>query len=193
MELPWSAAARLARDLRRARAGDREAFAGLYRALYPTVLAFVARRCPQPADRDDAVSRTFHRMLERMGSWDEARGGVLPFTLAIARNLLLDEARARRPTVGLDEAAQSLVDHATPLRALERGQNRLRLLARLEALPKELRELFALRFADGLTNRQIAELVGLEEDAVKQRFSRALRELRETLVAEAAAGEEALR
>ena len=41
--------------------------------------------------------------------------------------------------------------------------------------------MFSLRFADGLRLREIAELMDLSEAAVKQRFSRTLRELRAKL------------
>ena len=179
MLLPWSLDARLARLLRRARAGEREAFRDLYRALHPRVAAYVARRCASKADGEDAVSRTFHKLLERLGAWDEARGGVLSFALSIARNSIIDDARAQRPAVGLEEAAAALVEEATPLSVLERDQDRRRLLQKLDALPAELREMFTLRFSDGLSHREIGELLGLHEAAVKQRFSRALRELRE--------------
>jgi RNA polymerase sigma-70 factor (ECF subfamily) len=38
--------------------------------------------------------------------------------------------------------------------------------------------MFAMRFGDGLRYREIGRLLGLSEAAVKQRFSRTLRELR---------------
>ena len=65
MRLPWQQPAdhhlRLAE---RARRGDREAFVALYRALYPPVARFVGRRVTCRADAEDAVARTFHRLLE---------------------------------------------------------------------------------------------------------------------------------
>ena len=44
--------------------------------------------------------------------------------------------------------------------------------------PAEIREMFALRFGQVLSYREIAACLGLSESAVKQRFSRTLRELR---------------
>ena len=44
--------------------------------------------------------------------------------------------------------------------------------------PAELREMFALHYGQGLRYREIAQILGLNEAAVKQRFSRALRQLR---------------
>ena len=52
----------------------------------------------------------------------------------------------------------------------------------------QVREMLALRHADGLRHREIAELLGLSEVAVKQRMSRALRALRAELNPEPAKG-----
>jgi len=179
MRLPWSDEARLDRLAVRARGGDRDAFRDLYRALHPRVAGFAARRTARREDAEDAVSRTFHRLLERLDGYDAGRGTIVAFALAIARNLLLDDARARRASVPLEEAAAELVVQRTPLDGVLADERLRAARARLDAMPPEVRELFALRYGDGLSLREIAGLVGASEDAVKQRFSRALRALRE--------------
>jgi RNA polymerase sigma-70 factor (ECF subfamily) len=52
---------------------------------------------------------------------------------------------------------------------------------RLAELPDATRELLALRFADGLRWSEIAAVLGPSEEALRQRASRTLRELRESL------------
>jgi len=97
MRLPWRA--REDRLLLRARRGEREAFRALYRELYEPVARFVGRRVQRREDAEDVISRTFERLLLRLESFDEEQGGALPFALAIARNLLVDDLRAQRPGV----------------------------------------------------------------------------------------------
>ncbi|MFL5437668.1 MAG: RNA polymerase sigma factor, partial [Myxococcales bacterium] len=72
----------------RAAHGEREAFRALYAELYDPVARFVGRRVRHREDAEDVVSRTFERLLLRLESYDERRGGALPFALAIARNVL---------------------------------------------------------------------------------------------------------
>src|SRR5256885_12976192 len=110
------------RLLLRARRGDREAFRALYRQMYDPVARFVGRRVRQREDAEDVISRTFERLLLRLESFDEQRGGALPFALAIARNLMLDDLRAERRGVPLEEAAAQLVENRTPLAELLRGE-----------------------------------------------------------------------
>ncbi len=183
MSLPWpfaSAEARLTRLLERAKAGDRDAFREAYHGLHAKVHAYVARRA-RPEEVEDLVARTFHKLLERLQSFDPAKGEPLAFVLSIARNLLLDDARKARPTVDVDEVdptAAGLLHHQTPLSQLLTDERLRSLRARLLALPARTQEMISLRYGDGLTHGEIAALLGLQEDAVKQRISRAVRELR---------------
>src|SRR3954467_870510 len=89
---------RPARDklLVRAAGGGREAFRALYAELYDPLARFVGRRVRHREDAEDIVSRTFERLLLGLESYDERRGGALPFALAIARNVLVDDLRAHR-------------------------------------------------------------------------------------------------
>ena len=165
----------------RAQAGEEQAFAGLYDALYPRVWAFVVRRTRTREDAEDVTSRTFHRLLEKLAQVDVRRGGPLPFALAIARNLLIDDLRAQRTGLSLEEAGASLVESRDPLGELLREEELRRLRAAVDRQPPEVRELLTLRFADGLGHGEIAALLGVNEAAVRQRTSRALRALKQEL------------
>jgi RNA polymerase sigma-70 factor (ECF subfamily) len=65
-----------------------------------------------------------------------------------------------------------------PHQALEEQEERAALRERVAALPPEVQELLRLRFAEGLCYSDIAQIVGRDEAAVRQRVSRAVRELR---------------
>jgi len=179
MRLFWPARPRHDRLLLRARRGGREAFRALYADLYDPVARFVGRRVQRREDADDVISRTFERLLLKLESFDEARGGALPFALAIARNLLLDDLRAQRPGVPLDEAAAQLIETRTPLAELLRHEEVRMAREWLEALAPEVRELLMLRYGDGLSTVEIGQLLGVSTAAVRQRLSRAVRSLRD--------------
>ncbi|HEX4337058.1 MAG TPA: sigma-70 family RNA polymerase sigma factor [Polyangiaceae bacterium] len=111
----------------RARAGDRAAFAELYRAYAPAVFARVL--LPKLGNREaaeDALGETFRTAFERLDGY-EARNVSLYFWLArIATNKALDMHRAR----------------ATTGRALASFEN---LVAPLGETPPDPAELFELR------------------------------------------------
>jgi RNA polymerase sigma-70 factor, ECF subfamily len=166
----------------RAKAGDRDAFRALYAELYGPVAKYVARRVGRREDAEDLVAKVFHKLLERLPEIDQARGSVRMFVLTMARNAVIDHARTSRGNVPIDDAMAVLVDEAgTPLDALLREEDLRDLRAVLLELPDDTREMLALRYGDGLRHVEIAEIFGLNVAAVKQRFSRALRALRERL------------
>jgi RNA polymerase sigma-70 factor (ECF subfamily) len=181
MQLPWPLRDELhARRLARARDGDGEAFRALYRDLYPEVARFVARRVRARADAEDLTARVFVALVERLGDYDRSRGSVRGWLLAIARNAIVDHFRAARP--GAAEELDVLPsDEGGPLEGLLQREQLGQLAAVVRDLPPDTRELLALRFADGLRHREIAAVLGLQEAAVKQRVSRALRDLRARL------------
>lgn len=168
-----------ARLVRRASDGDARAFRTLYRALHPAVHSYVGRRIATPADVEDLVARVFHRVVENLARFDASKASVRGWILGITRNAVIDHLRTRRDVVALDEAPELLA--LDPI-AEDPDPRTVALLAGVRALPAATREMIALHFADGLSYREIAELVGSTEAAVKQRMARALRELRALVV-----------
>ncbi|MEZ4383325.1 MAG: sigma-70 family RNA polymerase sigma factor [Nannocystaceae bacterium] len=180
MALPWPLRDRLlARRALAARAGDEAAMRALYRELYPEIARFVGRRVRARADAEDLVSRVFFTLVERLDDFDPKKGNLRGWLFRIARNAIIDHLRKQRPTVafdGLGELLPAEVDD--PLHELLERERLGHLVRQLEAQSAETRELLALRYADGLRHKEIAAITGLSESAVKQRVSRAVRELR---------------
>lgn len=165
---------RLARLVRRSQTGDRDAFRDLYRALYPAVTGFIRRRVRSTADAEDLTSQVFFRLLESLDRVDADRP-VFAYVLSIARNLVADAAR--RPVV-LPEVDGEPVSASTPLDALISVEAAVAVRAAVSRLPDAAQELLFLRYGEGLRYAEIAQVVGTTEQAVRQRVSRAVRELR---------------
>lgn len=182
MRLPWPIReARLARLAARARKGERAAVITLYRALHPDVSRFVGRRVASRVEAEDAVAATFHRLLESLARLDGERGSVTGYALAVARTVLREGRRTRREAFRLEDAPEPEDPRADALGRLLQGEAETLLRRRLADLPEDTRELLSLRFADGLRWSEIAAVLGEPEGALRQRSSRALRELRESL------------
>jgi RNA polymerase sigma-70 factor (ECF subfamily) len=158
--------------------GKPYAFRTLYRELYGLVTSFVGRRIGHPQDTEDVVSIVFQKFLERLRDYDATRGTVRMFVLAIARTAVIDWLRTVRHDVPVDELAGTIADGGeSPLDALVRDERNALVRRALLEVSAASREVLVLRHGDGLSHAEIAELLGIRVDAVKQRASRALREL----------------
>ena len=118
-----------------------------------------------------------------MASLDRFRPGS-PFAawlFRIARNASTDAYRRRRKLVGLDSlpepVLESMADSPEDIAIKQERLRRLRTL--VAALDGEKQELLALRFGAGLTLREIGEVVGKRENAIKKQMSRIMAALKE--------------
>jgi RNA polymerase sigma-70 factor (ECF subfamily) len=170
---------RQARLLAQARSGQTEAFQRLYRELYPALARYLSRRLAEPADVEDLLAQVFHRFLTHLAEFDPRRGSVLAWLLTMARHAVVDFYRRQKTELSIDALAEVLAgNHCDPLAAIIREQELQLVWTLLREYPAQTREMFALRFGHNLRYGEIAAYLGLSEDAVKQRFSRTLRELR---------------
>jgi RNA polymerase sigma-70 factor (ECF subfamily) len=141
--------------------------------------------------RDDAEAEelsqdTFARAFERIGQLRDPQA-ALAWLYRIATTVALDRLRHRRPlTVALSgEEAASVADGERPPSlfgsALERSEMSACVEGYLAALPDDYRIAILLHDAHGLSNPEIAELVGCSLATAKIRVHRARARLRETL------------
>lgn len=153
-------------------------FARVYEEQIWAVYGFLAYRVSDRATAEDLTQATFERALRAWPRFDPQRASEKTWLLAIARNLLIDHARADRHVLmdTIDELALATVPGPEA-----RAGGSPELLAALEALAPRDREIIALRFGGDLTGREIAELLGLSIANVQQIISRTLRKLRDSL------------
>lgn len=178
--------------VRLARRGREDAFDRLYRELYGPVAGYIARRVRDRDEAQDLTAQVFQDFLTRLDRFDPGRGSVFIWVLAMARNGIIDHHRrsaahggARSNAISVDGVADLLPARGEdPLQSLILAEEVVRLDRLLQGQPPGIREMFALRFADGLRLREIAGVLGLGEEAVKQRFARTLRVLRQELTAQ---------
>jgi RNA polymerase sigma-70 factor (ECF subfamily) len=144
-------------------------------------MGYLAARIRPREEAEDLCSQIFLRFSQRLEQYDGARGSVLSWILSMSRNALIDRLRSLRPTSTLDESIDIVDPSPNPLERIVEGEEARFVHGLLADHPPEVREMFSLRFAHGLRYAEIGEMLGMSESAVKQRFSRNLRQLRSTL------------
>jgi RNA polymerase sigma factor (sigma-70 family) len=178
--------------LRLARLGNEDAFRRLYGELYDPVAGYIAARTNNVHDAEDLTSAVFQKFLERLDRFEAGKGSVMTWILAMARNAVIDHHRrldahgsARRGAVPVEELAEVLAAvQRDPLGSLIRNEDLRQVRQLLRREPDDVREMFALRFGQGLRVREVAAVMNLGEAAVKQRFARTLRKIRQELLTE---------
>ncbi len=153
----------------------RDAFDVLYRSARDDVYAYVATLLRDRAAAEDVTALAFERAYRRRRMFDRRRGEERAWLFGIARNAALDELRRRRRLARLvtepsDEAATEDDVDAALRRTLVRDA-----LARLNGRE---RELVALKFHGGLSNRELAQVLGVSESNAGTMLHRAIEKLR---------------
>ncbi len=162
-------------------AGDAAAFSELYTRYLTRIYQYHYFRTFHKETAEDLTSQTFIRGLEHLASYNEKKGSFSAWLYRIARNLLIDHARSKKPTLNLEDALDVLHDKTNlPKTADERA-----LLARVQdhltLLTPEQREVILLRLWDERSYAEIAIITGKSEASCKMTVSRALAILRKHL------------
>jgi RNA polymerase sigma-70 factor (ECF subfamily) len=171
--------------LRRMAAADERALGELYDHWVVTVHALVARIVRDPEDAEEVVEEVFWQAWRQAVRYESARGSVGTWLMTIARSRALDRLRARqrrreelleeslvddRPGAGADLAANA-----------EASERRARVLAALDALPAEQRQVLEMAYFEGMSQTEIADLTKQPLGTIKTRVRLAMQKLRERL------------
>ncbi|MFW6136076.1 MAG: RNA polymerase sigma factor [Chloroflexota bacterium] len=162
----------------RAARRDRSAFAALYHRYVDRIYRYVYSRVGRKADAEDLTARIFTEALEGLDGYRE-QGEFSAWLFTIAHHRVVDHYRRKRPTQPLDEAIDIESDRPNPLTQVAHNERLGRLARLVDGLDEEKRELLRLRFAGELTYREVGEITGRSEGAVKMAVHRLLRRLEE--------------
>ncbi len=171
----------------RAAAGDESAFEVIVVRHRARVFRLAWRLTGNEGDAADAMQEAFLQAYRGLGSFrGESRFSTWLYRIATNAALMQRRARSRRPAESLEAFLPCFdangVHAATPaeLRGAAHVEERLdrrRLAEKAHAaigrLPETYREAFVLRDLEEMTTAQVAEVLGLEPAAVRQRVHRA--------------------
>ena len=173
-------------ELPAARRGSHEAYGRIVRACQNTVTAIALAITGDVQASEDIAQEAFLSAWQQL---DRLRNSAsfLPWMRQITRNLARDwlRAQAQRPLSG--EAAEIAIGMAAdpspePADRLLRGEAEAAAEDIISALPEDSREVLLLFYREGQSSRQVAALLGLSDEAVRKRLSRARASVREDLL-----------
>jgi len=163
--------------LRRAGAGDDEAFRELYELHHRRVYFFLFRMLGEKTAAEDILVEAFTAAWRQARSF-QGRSSVTTWILGIARNLANNDLRSRRDHESIDDHHHLPAD-AVP--GLEHSDRARVIAAALQRLSAKHREALDLVFYHELKYGEIAELLGIPTGTVKTRVLHAKEALRGVL------------
>ena len=152
------------------------AFAQVYDLYIGQIYGYLFNRVQNRQIAEDLTSEVFFKALKAFDRFDSNRASVKTWLYQIARNHLIDYYRTRKVTEDIEQV--ELVSENQEMDSeLENILNLEKLRKLLSELPEESRELITLRIWDELSYKEIAEVTGKNEGALKVAFSRVLKQL----------------
>ncbi len=163
----------------RFRNGADEALEVLLRRYASDLFRFCCRLAASREDAEDICQETLARAMTRL---DTLKTGAAfrSWLFSIARNLVRDRGRAARrepPTAAVSDSTVATEHDA--LSELVAGETAGRLREAITRLTPLQREVFTLRVSEGLSYREIADIVGSTEGAARVHYFNAVRTIKE--------------
>lgn len=175
-------------EVRKARRGDRDAFAALVRSVQRPVYGLCLRLLRTEAEAAEVAQEAFLRAWQNLDRYDDGRPFDL-WVLTIARNLCLDllRRRAKLRTEDVENHAQTLPsgDASVEQSAIARQEFKS-LEDALNSLGAEDREVLALYYVQKRTTKEIALVMGVAPGTIMARLFRAREKLRNRMQAKEA-------
>jgi RNA polymerase sigma-70 factor, ECF subfamily len=155
-----------------------ERFEALYRSTRDDVFAYVMTLLRERSAAEDVTALAFERAYRKRRTFDRRRGEERAWLFGIARNAALDELRRRRRLASMLAEPED-VDRGDALEdGAEVALRRTVVRDALSSLAGRERELIALKFHAGLTNAELARVLGISESNAGTLLHRTMEKLR---------------
>jgi RNA polymerase sigma-70 factor (ECF subfamily) len=171
----------------RARAGDQLALESLYDETSALVYSVALRVLRDPSSASEVVVDVFARLAQRASTYDPERGSPTTWLVMQTRTRAIDryrlDAKRRSREVSLTAEMENEIHSSAEDSAevSERGEVQRSIRAALALLTAPQRRVIEIAFYSGLSQSQIATLLGEPLGTVKTRIRTAMRRLRELL------------
>ncbi|MCA1840810.1 MAG: RNA polymerase sigma factor [Actinomycetota bacterium] len=167
----------------KAKIGDRDAFAALYKEYVPHVHRYVASRVQGSQKVEDIVAETFVRALRSINRYEFRGIEFTAWLVRIARNLIVDVVQSNYATleVSHDIIPESASSEEVETKILESSDAET-LRATMDKLVVEHKTVLELRFVQGRSVIETAKVMGKSDGAVRVLQFRALKAMKRELL-----------
>ncbi len=161
--------------------GDRDAFDSLIEVYGRVVLRYLKHMCGSDVDAEDLAQETLYQAYRRLSTFQEDTN-FRSWLLTIAYHTWVHSKRRKSAT----EQPSATLDTISAPAAPDVGGNaeaNEAIQASLARLPEDQRTVVLLRFGEGLSHAEIAEITKADPATVRWRLYRARQTLRRILAA----------
>ena len=164
-----------------AQSGQSDAFGKLYDAYIKKIYNFIYYKTWHQETAEDITSQTFFKALNALKKFNPEKGSFSSWLYQIARNNISDHFRSLKPTTDIEDA-WDLSDKTDILADTDTKLKLEKLRGGLSILTNEQREIVILRVWEGLSHKEIAEILDKNESTIKVSYSRAVAKIRKEIV-----------
>lgn len=169
------------------RAGNKQVFERIFLAHYDDLYRYGMRLIGDEEVVKDCIQNLFQRLWQRRKAL-EAIAEIKPYLFAALRHHVTDELRAQKRRMALQSdypgEVEVTVQHSPEDFLIAQqltGEHQALLLGALQQLSNRHREALYLKFFDGLAYDRIAEVMGLNQQSVRNLVHQAIKQLRQVL------------
>ena len=168
--------------VRRFKEGDEKSFNLLVLRYQKRVYDLVCRMVRNRQDAADISIEVFVRAYKGLASFEE-RSSVYVWLARIAVNLCINFSQRDkfRSFLSLFDLAEKPTTTASPSDEMENKELKLAVDRAVRSLPARQRSAFVLKFHQGFSHKEIAEIMGITEGAAKANYFQAVRKLQKLL------------
>jgi len=170
---------KILRLVERAAGGDFEAFGNLYSIYLDRIYRYVFYQVRDKMIAEDITEEVFVKAWKAIGSCKGKEQTFSSWLYRIAHNQVIDNLRSKRGQLSLE--METVDEVSGPEVEVEAELERQELLGLIACLPQNQRQVIILKFIEGLDNREIAQVMGKSQGAVRVLQMRALARLRREL------------
>ena len=167
--------------VQQAKSGNENAFSHLYEYYLTPIFRFVYFRVRSQEDAEDLTQHVFLKAWSALPEFQEEGRSFSAWLYRIARNSTIDYWRKRKD-IPLDPTSKTLHNKESktenPARLAEKGDTARMIREALHILNEDQQTIIELKFIEELSNKEVADVTGKSEGAIRQVQCRALKILR---------------
>jgi RNA polymerase sigma-70 factor (ECF subfamily) len=169
--------------VKRAVAGDTDAFGELYLLHIDAIYRYVYFRVGDANDAEDLTEQVFLKAWESLPGYKQRGHPFTSWLYRIAHNVVVDHHRRQKPTVSMlsPEKVDWESEHLTSLEQVIEAEEAAALGTAIAQLPEEQQQVIILRFIEGLKHAEVARIIRKSEGACRIIQHRALVALNQLL------------